>query len=165
MEIALSVGIGFALLHRMTLEEIGRQVKTCAEQMNSRYGSTVFDEWAVVSLAENKARVLHYTGPRNDDFLKNFVRDLGSLRAELLNGSYGAGDFEFSRHATGTCFESFMVLGQGIYLICNHTGASMDAIAKNPRWLGAQVPFVELAEKVRANPLAVSWDTKIFTKI
>jgi hypothetical protein len=159
------VGIGFALLHRMTLEEIGRQVKTCAEQMNSRYGSTVFDEWAVVSLAENKARVLHYTGPRNDDFLKNFVRDLGSLRAELLGGQYGPGDFEFSRHGTGTGFESFMVLGQGLYLICNHTGETMDSITKNPRWLGAQVPFVELAEKVRANPLAVSWDTKIFTKI
>jgi hypothetical protein len=124
----------------------------------------VFDEWAVISLAENKARVLHYTGPRNDDFLKNFVRDLGTLRAGLLGGQYGAGDFEFSRHGTGTGFESFMVLGQGLYLICNHTSQSMDAITKNPRWLGAQVPFVELAEKVRENPLSVSWDTKFFTK-
>ena len=51
--------------------------------MNSRYGSVVFDEWAVVSLVENKARVLFYTGPRNDEFLKNFVKDLGALRAEL----------------------------------------------------------------------------------
>ena len=148
----------------MTLEEISRQIKTCAEQMNARYGSTVFDEWAVLSLAENKARVLHYTGPRNDDFLKNFVRDLGSLRAGLLGGQYGIGDFEFSRNNTGTGFESFLVLGQGIYLICNHTSGTMDSIAKNPRWLEAQVPFVELAEKVRANPLAVSWDTRIFTK-
>ena len=40
----------------------------------------------------------------------------------------------------------------------------MDSIGKNPRWLGAQVPFAELADNVRANPLAVSWDTKIFTK-
>jgi len=164
MRIALSGGTGFALLHRMTLEEIGQQVKLCADQMQARYGAPVFDEWAVVSLVENKARVLAYTGPRNDDFLKHFVRDLGSLRAGLLGGQYGTGDFEFARHGTGTVFESFMVLGPGLYLICNHTGASMDAIAKNPRWLDAQVPFVELAEKVRANPLAVSWDTRIFIK-
>jgi hypothetical protein len=132
--------------------------------MNSRYGHVVFDEWAVVSLAENKARVLAYTGPRNDDFLKNFARDLGSLRAELQSGQYGPGDFEFSRHSTGTSFESFMVLGQGLYLICNNTSDSMDSITQNSRWLGAQVPFVEFAEKVRTSPLAVSWDTKIFTK-
>lgn len=148
----------------MTLEEIGRQIKTCAEQMNSRYGGVVFDEWAVISLAENKARVLRYTGPRNDGFLNNFVRDLGSLRADLLGGRYGPGDFEFSRHGTGTGFESFMVLGPGVYLICNNTSESMEVIAKNPRWLGAQVPFVELAEKVCASPLAIAWDTKIIHK-
>ena len=148
----------------MTLEEIGRQIKMCAEQMNSCYGSPVFDEWAVVSLAENKARVLHYTGPRNDDFLKNFARDLGSLRADFLSGQYGPGDFEFSRHGTGTGFESFMVLGPGVYLICNNTRETMDAIAKNPRWLDAQVPFAELADKIRTSPLAISWDTKLFIK-
>jgi hypothetical protein len=164
LRIALSVGIGFALLNRMTLEEIGRQINTCAEQMNARYGGVVFDEWAVVSLAKNKARVLAYTGPRNDDFLKNFVRDLGSLRAGLLGGQYGPGDFEFARHGTGTGFESFMVLGQSFYLICNNTKDSMDAIAKNPRWLEAQVPFAELADKARANPLVISWDTKIFSE-
>jgi hypothetical protein len=148
----------------MTLEEIGGQIKACAEQMDSRYGHPVFDEWAVVSLAENRARVLAYTGPRNDDFLKNFANDLGPLRADLKGGQHGPGDFEFSRHGTGTSFESFMVLGRGLYLICNNTSESMDAIAKNPRWLNAQVPFVELAEKVRMSPLAVSSDTQIFSK-
>lgn len=149
---------------RMTLEQLGGQIKACADQMNSRYGHVVFDEWAVVSLAENRARVLAYTGPRNDDFLKHFASDLGSLRAELLSGKYGPGDFEFSRHHTGTSFESFMVLGQGLYLICNNTSESMDAIATNPRWLGAQEPFVEFAEKVRTSPLVVSSDTRIFTR-
>jgi hypothetical protein len=148
----------------MTLDEIGGQIKGCADVMNSRYGGVVFDEWAVVSLVENKARVLFYTGPRNDEFLKNFVQDIGTLRAELLGGRYGAGDFEFSRHATGTRIEAFLVLGQGIYLICNNTRESMDTIAKNARWLEAQVPFAELADKVRAHPLAVSWDTKIFSR-
>jgi len=148
----------------MTLDEMVGQVNSCADQMNLRYGGVVFDEWAVLSLAENKARVLFYSGPRNDEFLSSFVKDLGVLRAELFGGNYGTGDFEFSRHGVGTGIEAFLVVGQGIYLICNNTRESMDSIAKNPRWLGAQVSFVELAEKVRVNPLAVSWDTKIFTK-
>jgi hypothetical protein len=46
-----------------------------------------------------------------------------------------------------------MVVGRGIYLICNNTVQSMDSITKDPLWLGAQVPFVELSEKFRANPL------------
>jgi hypothetical protein len=148
----------------MTLEEISGDIKACAATMNTRYGAVVFDEWAVVSLAENKARVLFYTGPRNDAFLANFVKDLGALRTELLGNKYGPGDFEFSRHGVGTAIEAFVVLGQGNYLICNNTQDSMDNIAKNPRWLNAQVAFVELAEKIRANPLAISWDTKFFTK-
>ena len=152
------------LLSRMTIEEIGRQIKTCAEQINARYGGTVFDEWAVISLAENKARVLAYIGPRNDDFLKNFTKDLGVLRAELLTDKYGAGDFEFARHNVGTGFESFLVLGRGLYLICNNTRESMDTIAKNPRWLAAQVPFAELSEKIRANPLSVPGDNTSFFK-
>jgi hypothetical protein len=149
----------------MTLDEAISQIKSCAKEMDARYGNTVFDEWAVLSLAENKARVLAYIGPRNDDFLKHFVKDLGALRAELLTENYGAGDFEFARHGTGTGFESFMVLGRALYLICNNTRESMDAIAKNPRWLAAQVPFAELSEKIRANPLAVAGDdTKFFKK-
>jgi hypothetical protein len=149
----------------MTLDEAIRHIKSCAKEMDARYGKTVFDEWAILSLAENKARVLSYLGPRNDDFLKNFVKDLGALRAELLTETYGAGDFEFARHGIGTGFESFMVLGRALYLICNNTRESMDTIAKNPRWLAAQVPFAELGEKVLANPLVVAGDdTKFFKK-
>jgi hypothetical protein len=148
----------------MTLEEIRGKIAACAEQMNARYGSTVFDEWVVVSLERNRARILHYTGPRNDEFLKNFVADLGALRTALLDDKYGAGDFEFSRHGTGTRIDALMVLGNDLFLLCNHTRESLAAIAKNPLWLKAQVPFVELAETVRANPLGDAWDTKIFTQ-
>ena len=148
----------------MTLENICGQIKACSDQMNSRYGSVVFDEWVVVSLERNRARILHYTGPRNDDFLKNFVNDLGALRTALLDASYGPGDFEFARHGVGTGIEAFLVLGQALYLICNNTDGSMDSITRNPRWLSAQVPFVELADKIRVSPLEVSWDTKIFTR-
>ena len=136
----------------MTLEEVGQHIKLCQEQMDSRYGSPVFDEWAIISLVENRARVLAYTGPRNDDFLKNFARDLGSLRTALTSGEFGPGDFEFARHGVGPAFEAFMALGEGMYLICNNTVQSMDTIGRNPRWLGAQVPFVELSEHFRAHP-------------
>jgi hypothetical protein len=148
----------------MTLDETKKFINACAGQMAARYGKTVFDEWAIISLAENKARVLSYAGPRNDDFLKNFANDLGALRSELLTTNYGAGDFAFARHGTGTRFEAFMVLGAGIYLICNNTRESMDAIAKEPRWLDAQVPFAELGDKLRMSPLAISLDTQFFTK-
>jgi hypothetical protein len=40
----------------------------------------------------------------------------------------------------------------------------MDAIAKNPRWLVAQVPFVEMAERVRTHPLTVVGDTQFFKR-
>jgi hypothetical protein len=160
----LSGGAGFALLNRMTLEELSAKIKTCAQQMNARYGAIVFDEWAVVSLAENRAQVFFYTGLRNDDFLKNFAADLGPLRAELHNQKYGVGDFEFSRHGTGTHIEAFVVLGGGRFLFCNNTQTTMDAIAKNPRWLDAQVPFVDLAEAIRTDPPDAAGDTGIFKK-
>jgi hypothetical protein len=149
----------------MTLDEAISHIKSCAKEMDARYGLAVFDEWAILSLAENRARVLAYIGPRNDDFLKNFAKDLGALRTELLTERYGVGDFEFARHGTGTGFESFLVLGRALYLICNNTRESMDTIAKNPRWLAAQVPFAELSEKIRANPLIVMGDdTRFFRK-
>jgi hypothetical protein len=136
----------------MNLEEVTKAIKACASQMNLRYKKVLFDEWAIISLVNKKSRILNYFGPRNDDFLKNFANDLGPLRAELAHGKHGTGDFEFARHGTGTLFEAFMVLGEGIYLICNNTTNSMDQIAKDPHWLDAQVPFVELSDKVRSNP-------------
>ena len=148
----------------MTLDEVKILIKKCAAEMDAHYGKTVFDEWAVISLAENKARVLAYSGPRNDDFLKNFVNDLGSLRAEFLGADYGTGDFAFARHGTGTKFEAFMVLGAAIYLICNNTNESMDTIAKDPKWLNAQVPFAELGDKLRMNPLLLTSDTHFIKK-
>lgn len=125
--------------------------------MNDRYGQVVFDEWAIISLVQQKARILSYTGPRNDAFLKNFANDLGALRAELMKPDYSPGDFEFARHGTGTGFEAFIVLAKGVYLICNNTTASMNEIAQNPRWLHAQVPFAEFGEKVRSDPLSDLW--------
>ncbi len=138
----------------MKLDETLGLVRDCASRMNSQYGKVVFDEWVIVSLLHQRARICAYAGPRNDEFLHNFANDLGALRAALLNGRYQVGDFEFARHAVGTRFEAFMVLGDGLYLICNNTQSSMDEIAKDSRWISAQVPFAELSDKVRSNPLA-----------
>ncbi len=136
----------------MTIEEAKNWIKRCADQMNSRYKKVVFDEWAIVSLADKKSRILSYSGPRNDDFLKNFANDLGALRVELLKPR-AVGDFEFARHGVGTLFEAFMVLADGVYLICNNTMNSMEGITGDARWIDAQVPFVELSDRVRGQPL------------
>ena len=139
----------------MNLDETMREVRACATRMNAEYGATVFDEWVVVLLQRPQARVLAYSGPRSQQFRQTFQRDLGSLKSALLAGGHQDGDFEFARHATGTCFEGFMALGNEAYLICNNTSSSMDEIAKNPRWLSAQVPFADLSEKICARLMSL----------
>lgn len=140
----------------MTIDEATRSTKLCMDQMNSRYGSVVFDEWAILALQEQQARVLTYVGPRTEAFKHDFNKDLGSLRAGLADGDFQTGDFEFARHAVGTGIESFMVLGKGAYLICNNTQRTMSDIANNPKWLDAQVPFAELGDSFRGNPLVLT---------
>jgi hypothetical protein len=138
----------------MTIVQAEQEVRACAEAMRVRYGDkTVFDEWAIVSLANNKGRILGYIGPRKEGFRKNFASDITGLLGGLYSQAHQVGDFEFSRHAVGTGFEAFMVVGEHLYLICNNTEKAMDAIAKDPLWLSAQVPFVELSEKFRADAL------------
>jgi len=139
----------------MTLDQANKQIAACADQMNARYKKTVFDEWAIISLEEHKGHLLSYIGPRKAGFQKNFLTDAGSLRAGMLTQKYEPGDFEFARHGVGTGFESFMVLGKGIFLICNNTVQSMDGITQDPHWLSAQEPFVDLSELFRANPLVL----------
>lgn len=139
----------------MTLDQARKLIKTCAEQMNAQYDQVVFDEWAIISLADNKGRLLSYLGPRKAGFQKNFLADAGALRAGLLTQDHNLGDFEFARHGIGTNFESFVVVGKNLYLICNNTVQSMDVITRDPKWLGAQVPFVELSEKFRDDPLVL----------
>ncbi len=137
----------------MTVDQATKLIKSCAEQMDARYQKTVFDEWAVISLGDKKGRLLAYIGPRKDGFQKNFLIDAGSLKDGFRKQDYNIGDFEFARHGIGTGFESFMVLGKGVFLICNNTVQSMDGITRDPLWLSAQVPFVELSEQFRSDPV------------
>ena len=139
----------------MTLDHAKKLISACAQQMDAEYKKVVFDEWAIISLAENKGRLLAYIGPRKTGFQNNFLADAGALRTSLLAGKTNIGDFEFARHGVGTGFESFLVLGEGLFLICNNTVQSMDAITRDPRWLAAQVPFVELSDAFRADPLVL----------
>ena len=140
----------------MRLDQATELIKSCAEQMNARYKKVVFDEWAILSLEPHKGHLLAYRGPRKEGFQKNFLADVGGLREGLLNEDYSVGDFEFTRNGVGPAFESFMVLGERMYLICNNTVQTMDAISRDPLWLGAQVPFVELSERFRSDPLSLA---------
>ena len=137
----------------MTLEEATNLIGRCAARMNDLYRKVVFDEWVIVSLIQHKAKILAYLGPRKDDFQKNFATDVQDLRADLLSRRHSIGDFEFARHGVGTKLEAFVMVGDGLYLICNNTAKSMSAIAKDPLWLSAQVPFVELSDQFRSDPL------------
>ena len=123
--------------------------------MNARYGKVVFDEWAIVSLQRGHERIISYQGPRKEHFQKNFVTDLGGLRAEVLTTRHSPGHFDFARHNVGTGFEAFVCAGNELYVICNNTQSSMNDIAKDARWLDAQKAFAELTERFRADALAV----------
>ena len=139
----------------MTLSKMLESVRHCSASMNARYGKTVFDEWAIVSLARGNERIVAYEGPRKEHFQKNFVNDLGALRAEVLSTKHLPGHFDFARHGVGTGFEAFVCAGNELYLICNNTQSSMDDITRDTRWLDAQKAFAELTDKFQAGPLAV----------
>ena len=121
--------------------------------MDEAYGRSVFDEWAVVSLLPHQGRVLDYLGPRADVFAENFSRDIVKLRKALVSQSHDFGQFEFARDGEGSEFDAFMCIGEGVYLICNNLFATMEDITRDERWYNAQVPFVELSEEFRSNPL------------
>jgi hypothetical protein len=138
----------------MNLADAVDRVRKCAQQMNARYGKTVFDEWALVSLKRGEEKIVHYTGPRRDDFQKNFSGDLGQMRAELLTTKHAPGHYDFARHAVGTSFEAFVCVGADLYLICNNTQRSMDDITREGRWLEAQKAFAEMTEEFSGDAVA-----------
>ncbi len=139
----------------MTLSQALELLKHCAASMDAKYGKLVFDEWAIICLQRGQERMISYQGPRQEHFLKNFVHDLGSLRADLLTTRHSPGHFDFSRHAVGTHFEAFVCAGDELYLMCNNTQASMDQITSDARWLDAQKAFAEMTERFQADPLVL----------
>lgn len=138
---------------QMTLNRIKKQVVACLDRMTTRYGRAVFDEWAIISLSPARGRLLAYSGPRREGFQANFLKDAGVLRRGLLTEVRNPGDFDFAREGLGTEFECYLVLGEGVFLICNNTSQTMEVIARDPLWISAQIPFVELSEQIRADPV------------
>ncbi|HMJ88277.1 MAG TPA: hypothetical protein VK530_00590 [Candidatus Acidoferrum sp.] len=123
--------------------------------MNARYGKTVFDEWALVSLKHGDAKILHYSGPRPKDFQQHFASDLGPMRGELLTSKHTLGHYDFARHNVGTGFEAFVCVGSELYLFWNNTQRSMDDITRDQRWLEAQKSFAELTEHFSGEAVTV----------
>lgn len=121
--------------------------------MDTLYQKPVFDEWVVVSLAGGKAQVLDYHGPRAATYADRLHSDSAPLIREMEGKHYGIGDFEFVLDASGTRYDAVVRLGETTYLLCNNTYGSIDDIRNDPRWRKAQVPFVDMTEKVRADPL------------
>ena len=138
----------------MNLSDAVDRVRKCAQQMNAGYGKTVFDEWALVSLKRGHEKIVHYFGPRRDDFQKNFSGDLGPMRAEFLTLKHAPGHYDFARHSVGTGFEAFVCIGSELYLIFNNTQRSMDDITRDQRWLEAQKAFAELTEHFSGDAVA-----------
>jgi hypothetical protein len=140
----------------MTLVALVKQIEAATDAMSKAYGSTVFDEYAIVRLFKNRPWLEWYSGPRREDFIKNFHQDTMHLRTaarENRTGQYQVGEFDFAHEGTGTQSEAFLLVAENVFLICTNTRLSMAEIAKDPRWLKAQHAFADLAERVHLSPL------------
>jgi hypothetical protein len=137
----------------MTLDESVATVRSYLTRMDAAGGEVIFDEWALLTVFGGKARILHYHGPRREAMPSALAEDLGSFAHDLVVGGQDMGHFEFSPTAAGRAFDAYVVVGEGAYLICNNTTRSMADIREHPNWKRAQVPFAELSERFRTNPL------------
>lgn len=141
------------LLCVMNFETASQLISDCAIKMTRAYGSAVFNELVIVSFAGEREEVVGYIGPRPERVQNDFADDLHLLKEELFSSKHSVGEFEFAREAAGTHFDAFVVLGDWLYLICNNTTLTMAEITQKPEWRQAQVPFVEMCEAFRTDPL------------
>lgn len=139
----------------MNLPDAVGLVKKAFLKMNEAYGRPVFDEWAIVDLSTIQGHIHEYAGPRHAAFQKDLHDNLAPLRSEIEQTGLAPGDFSFVRDAAGADFDAFVVLGNNLYLLCNHTTKDMEAITRDPQWKKAQGPFVSLSERFRLQPLEI----------
>ena len=123
------------------------------DKMDELYMGPVFDEAIIVEMGGGAPRMLYYQGPREGEIGRSFSDDVRGLKAALGRPGYGVGDFEFTREGEGEAYDAFLVLGEGLYLICNNTSKSTTQITADASWRKAQRPFVEMGELFRADPL------------
>jgi hypothetical protein len=136
----------------MDLAAARTHIAAALVRMNTAYGQTVFDEWALLGLGGHGG-VLAYAGPRPDSFRRSLPDDAAPLRAEAAGQPNSVGDLVFALETGGTRYDAFLRVGESSYLVCNHTTKSMADIRANPGWLKAQSVLFELGEKFRADPL------------
>lgn len=137
----------------MTLSEARLMISQCATRMNAKSGEVVFDEWAVVTLSGNGAKLAVYEGPRIEQFRLHFKADIRPLQAELEGRQLAVGDFGFAAEAVGTAYDACVRIGPTAYLWWNNTDASMTDIRKTGAWLPAQKTFMELCETFQKDPV------------
>lgn len=125
-------------------------------KLNTAYGREVFDELAIVSLVDDKPALLHYQGPREDNFLADFAEDSIALRKESIeSGPYQGGEFNFTRDGDGFGLDAFICLGAKTFLACNNTAKSMKEISQDPAWLDSQGEFLNASQHFAVDPLTV----------
>lgn len=123
-------------------------------KLNTAYGREVFDELAIVSLVDDKPALLHYQGPREDNFLADFAEDSIALRKESIeSGPYQGGEFNFTRDGDGFGLDAFICLGAKTFLACNNTAKSMKEITQDPAWLDSQGEFLNASQHFAVDPL------------
>ncbi len=137
----------------MNLEDARSAVIRTLDRMKAVYQQPVFNEWILVKMAAEGGAILAYEGARADSYQRRFKAEIAPLQVELTGRKMAVGDFEFAPNAEGALWDACIRLGRGAYLFCNHTGKSMTEIRQDARWLEAQKPFVDLANKFRADPL------------
>ncbi len=137
----------------MNLETARQHILKCRERMDALYQKPVFDEWVVVSIDDGQAAILAYDGLRAESFEQTLHTDSAPIVREMQDKQYTVGDFEFAQEARGSRFDACVRLGGKTYLLCNNTYGTLADLRKDPRWIKAQVPFVDLTEKFRADEL------------
>lgn len=137
----------------MQLETARQHIRNCRDRMSSLFQKPVFDEWAVIAIKGGRAAILDYDGPRKDSFAQELLSDAALLCDAMEGKQYGPGDFEFVQTAAGSSFDAAVKLGEGTFLLCNHTEGTMEELRAAPLWREAQKPFVFFCEKFHSDPL------------
>lgn len=137
----------------MNLEQAWKEIGAAFRVMNERYHGVVFDEIAVVALERLGARVLRYAGPREKEIEREIQRDVQTLHAGLSVHGSDPGAFDFSFDGEGTGYDAFITLGTQIFLVCNRTDGTTLDVTRNPLWIAAQEPFVDLSQRFATDPV------------
>jgi len=137
----------------MDLATAHRNITASFERMRALYLKPVFDEWMILAPAPQQTGVLAYVGPRPDEFRQKLSTEASPLLSLVAGQHLEPGDFEFTNEGGGSNHDVLLKLGPKTFLVANNTGKGMTEIRADSRWLKAQVAFVDLSEKFRADPL------------